>query len=98
VLPWKGALTVYGTNMRNLEIYQNTVTMARSPGGEGTVVLLRPGNTNVTFRNNLLVADDDPLVSANADLPTTRALFQGNQYHTASGPWRVKWGPPPTPA
>jgi hypothetical protein len=77
VLPWKGALTVYGTNVRNLEIYQNTVTMARSPGGEGTVVLLRPGNTDVTFRNNLLVADDDPLVSADADLPTTRALFQG---------------------
>lgn len=92
VLPWKGALTVYGTNVRNLDIYQNTVTMARSPGGEGTVVLLRPGNTDITFRNNLLVAERDPLVSADADLPTTRALFQGNQYHSVSGPWRVKWG------
>ncbi|MYS73950.1 right-handed parallel beta-helix repeat-containing protein [Streptomyces sp. SID5926] len=90
-LPAHGALTVYGSQVRDLSIYQNTVTMSRSPGGPGTVVLLRPGNSGITFRNNLLVSDGDPLVSADTALTTDRVLFQGNQY-AASGRWSVKWG------
>ncbi|MEV5696465.1 right-handed parallel beta-helix repeat-containing protein [Streptomyces anthocyanicus] len=91
-LPANGALTVYGSHVRDLSIYQNTVTMSRSPGGAGTVVLLRPDNSGITFRNNLLVSDGDPLVSADTALTTGRVLFQGNQYHAASGHWSVKWG------
>ncbi|MFG2690858.1 right-handed parallel beta-helix repeat-containing protein [Streptomyces sp. NPDC048405] len=91
-LPRHGALTVYGSHVRDLSIYQNTVTMSRSPGGPGTVVLLRPDNSGVSLRNNLFVSDGDPLVSADEALATDQVVFQGNQYHAASGPWRVQWG------
>lgn len=91
-LPWHGALTVYGDNVSNLSIYQNTVTMSRSPGGDGTVVLLRPDINGISFRNNLLVSDRDPLITADAALSADRVVFQGNQYHSADGPWRVEWG------
>ncbi|MEV7793322.1 right-handed parallel beta-helix repeat-containing protein [Streptomyces sp. NPDC087512] len=91
-LPQHGALTVYGSRVHDLRIYQNTVTMSHSPGGDGTVVLLRPGNSGISLRNNILVSDGDPLVTADRVLTPAQVVFQGNQYHAASGHWTVRWG------
>ncbi|MGW7265325.1 right-handed parallel beta-helix repeat-containing protein [Streptomyces sp. NPDC054842] len=91
-LPAHGALTVYGKAIRDLAVYQNTVVMSHSPAGRGPAVLLRDGNTGVSIRNNILVTEGDPLVSADADLSTGQVALQGNAYHTTKGKWTVDWG------
>ncbi|MET8222695.1 right-handed parallel beta-helix repeat-containing protein [Streptomyces sp. NPDC005301] len=91
-LPLHGALTVYGKRIQDLAVYQNTVVMSHSPGGRGPAVLLRDGNSGVSIRNNILVTEGDPLVSADAALSTDQVVLQGNVYHTTKGEWAVKWG------
>ena len=90
-LPAKGALTVYGKDVRSLDIYQNTVVMPRSPNGRGPAILLRAGLSHVTVRNNILVADSAPLIVAAKGLTPRKVLLQGNNYSTASGSWTVDW-------
>ncbi|NUP17505.1 MAG: right-handed parallel beta-helix repeat-containing protein [Streptomyces sp.] len=90
-LPHNGALTVNGSHIGNLRIYQNTVVMARASAGPGAVVRLRPHNSGVTIRNNLFVSDGYPFVVADADLSTNQVLFQGNQFHAATGQWTARW-------
>ncbi|TQE18199.1 right-handed parallel beta-helix repeat-containing protein [Streptomyces ipomoeae] len=91
-MPHNGGLTVHGSNISNLQIYQNTVVMTRSPAGEGTTVRVHPNNNAVSLRNNILVTDGDPLVVSDTDLSTSQVIFQGNQYYTAKGQWLVRWG------
>ncbi|MEU8643450.1 MULTISPECIES: right-handed parallel beta-helix repeat-containing protein [unclassified Streptomyces] len=91
-LPLHGALTIYGKDIRNLDVYQNTVIMSRTPAGSGPAVLLRPGNTGVSLRNNLLATAGDPLISADTSLSAGQVVLQGNLYDTPRGQWTVDWG------
>ncbi|MFG2309878.1 right-handed parallel beta-helix repeat-containing protein [Streptomyces sp. NPDC048566] len=91
-LPRHGALTIYGKDIRDLDVYQNTVVLSRASAGEGPAVLLRPGNTGVRLRNNVLATTGDPLVTADTGLPTARALLQGNLYSAPGGRWTIEWG------
>lgn len=88
-MPHHGALTVYGKDVRDLDVYNNTVVMRRSPAGEGTVMLVDARVRGVRVRNNILVSDTYPLVTSSAST-LDRVVFQGNQYH-ATGSWTVKW-------
>ncbi|MFE9775355.1 right-handed parallel beta-helix repeat-containing protein [Streptomyces sp. NPDC005931] len=88
-LPHHGALTVYGIDVRDLAVHNNTVVMRESPAGAGTVMLLHSRIRGVTVRNNLLVSDRVPLVTSEAGTPD-RVVFQGNQYR-ATDSWTVRW-------
>ncbi|MFD5074367.1 right-handed parallel beta-helix repeat-containing protein [Streptomyces sp. NPDC058371] len=91
-LPRHGALTVYGQAVRDLDVYQNTVVLSHSPAGRGPAVLLRDGNTGVRIRNNLLVTDGEPFVSADSELAASKVSLQGNDYYAPKGRWTVNWG------
>ncbi|MFI2436687.1 right-handed parallel beta-helix repeat-containing protein [Streptomyces sp. NPDC018693] len=88
-LPHHGALTVYGIDVRDLTVHNNTVVMRTSPAGPGTVMLVHSRIHGVSIRNNILVSDGYPLVTSEA-ATTDRIVFQGNQYH-ATGSWTVRW-------
>ncbi|WP_406090655.1 right-handed parallel beta-helix repeat-containing protein [Streptomyces sp. NBC_01013] len=90
-LPAKGSLAVYGIDVRSLHVYQNTLVMPHSPKGRGPAIVLRAGLSHVTVRNNILVADDAPLVLAAKGLTPRNVLLQGNNYSTVSGSWSVDW-------
>ncbi|MEU8752860.1 right-handed parallel beta-helix repeat-containing protein [Streptomyces chartreusis] len=91
-MPEHGGLTIHGSRIKDLQVYQNTVIMGRSSEGEGAAVRVRPGNSSVSVRNNLIATDGDPLVVSDTDLSTSQVVFQGNQFHTADGQWTVAWG------
>lgn len=90
-LPVNGALAVHGSDIRSLDIYQNTLIMPQSPKGRGPVIRLRDGLSDVTVRNNILVADGAPLITAEKGLAPRNVLLQGNNYTMASGSWSVEW-------
>nr|WP_134001983.1 right-handed parallel beta-helix repeat-containing protein [Streptomyces sp. 846.5] len=89
-LPRHGGLTVYGTDLHNLQIYRNTVVMTGT-NGVGPALLVRSGETGVTVRDNILATDGSPVVSS-AALTTRQLDLQGNDYFAPSGQWSVIWG------
>ncbi|MEW2062368.1 right-handed parallel beta-helix repeat-containing protein [Streptomyces sp. NPDC007002] len=90
-LPVNGALAVHGQDIRNLDIYQNTLVMSDSPNGPGPAVRLRGGQTGVALRNNILVTEHAPLITAEAGLGTRDVILQGNDYAASAGPWSIDW-------
>jgi hypothetical protein len=89
-LPAHGALAVYGQDISDLQIYQNTLIMT-GIGGAGPALLVHDGEKGVVLRNNILVTDGSPLVYAPA-LSTSQILLQGNDYYAPPGKWSVTWG------
>ncbi|MFH9556881.1 right-handed parallel beta-helix repeat-containing protein [Streptomyces globisporus] len=90
-LPVNGALAIHGQDIRNLNVYQNTLVMSDSPNGPGPAVRLRGGQSGVTLRNNILVTERAPLVTAEADLRPRDVVMQGNDYFEPTGSWRIDW-------
>ncbi|MEV0321466.1 right-handed parallel beta-helix repeat-containing protein [Streptomyces sp. NPDC050658] len=92
-LPRFGGLAVYGHDVRDLRIYQNTVVMtALDDGRSGPALRLMDGETGVTVRNNSFVTDGSPLALADPDLTARNVLVQGNNYRAPQGQWTVQWG------
>ncbi|MFC5070040.1 right-handed parallel beta-helix repeat-containing protein [Kitasatospora cinereorecta] len=90
-LPVNGALAVHGKAIRGLDIYQNTLVMPNAPTGQGPAMRLRKGLLDVTVRNNILVTDGAPLITAEKGLAPRNVVLQGNNYSTASGAWSIDW-------
>ncbi|MFG2651866.1 right-handed parallel beta-helix repeat-containing protein [Streptomyces sp. NPDC048436] len=92
-LPRFGGLAVYGHDVRNLRIYQNTVVMtATKSGRSGPALRLMDGERGVTVRNNDFVTDGSPLALVDKGLTAKNVLLQGNNYRAAQGKWTVQWG------
>lgn len=92
-LPRFGGLAVLGHDVRNLDIYQNTVVMtALKNGRSGAALRLMDGHHGVTVRNNTFVTDGSAMVLADVDLTAANILVQGNNYRAPQGQWTVQWG------
>ncbi|MGW6026711.1 right-handed parallel beta-helix repeat-containing protein [Streptomyces sp. NPDC055099] len=92
-LPRFGGLAVYGHDVRDLRIYQNTVVMtALEDGRSGPALRLMDGERGVTVRNNTFVTDGSPLALVDQGLTARNALVQGNNYRAPQGQWTVQWG------
>ena len=90
-LPVSGALAIHGKDIRSLAIYQNTLVMTDSPNGPGPAVRLREGQTGVSLRNNILVTEGAPVVTAEAALEPADVVLQGNNYFTPTGSPTIDW-------
>ncbi|WP_338693278.1 right-handed parallel beta-helix repeat-containing protein [Streptomyces sp. Q6] len=91
-LPEHGAVAVYGTDIHDLAVVQNTVLLSRSPAGTGPALRLQTGEHGVVVRNNLFVTEGVPLVLADRGLTRSDVVLQGNDYRSADGDWQVSWG------
>ncbi|GAA3145678.1 right-handed parallel beta-helix repeat-containing protein [Streptomyces rectiviolaceus] len=92
-LPRFGGLAVYGHDVRNLRIYQNTVVMtALENGKSGPALRLMDGQTGVSVRNNNFVTDGSPLALVDEGLTAKNVVVQGNNYRAPQGQWMVQWG------
>lgn len=92
-LPRFGGLAVYGHDVRNLRIYQNTVVMTAADNGRsGPALRLMDGESGVTVRNNNFVTDGSPLALVDKGLTAKNVLLQGNNYRAPQGQWTVQWG------
>ncbi|MEV5976907.1 right-handed parallel beta-helix repeat-containing protein [Streptomyces sp. NPDC052114] len=92
-LPRFGGLAVYGHDVRDLLIYQNTVVMtATDDGAGGPALRLMDGESGVTVRNNNFVTDGSPLAVVDQGLTAANAVLQGNNYRVQQGRWTIQWG------
>lgn len=97
-LPEYGGIVAYGTRMKNVNIYHNTVLM-RTAGLESAeeasdrppALRLRDGMTGVRVHNNIFVTDGGPLVEADSSYSPAKLRLQGNDYHS-TGKWALQWG------
>ncbi|MGW8601455.1 right-handed parallel beta-helix repeat-containing protein [Streptomyces sp. NPDC055893] len=97
-LPEYGGIVAYGSLMKNLDIYHNTVVMrtrnlasAQAAGNRPPALRLRDGMSGVSIHDNILATDGGPLVEAESSyLPSTHQLRR-NVYHSM-GPWSLGWG------
>ncbi|WP_418960992.1 right-handed parallel beta-helix repeat-containing protein [Streptomyces tritici] len=97
-LPDYGGIVAFGTRMRNLDIYHNTVVMRTDglPATEDTgerppALRLRDGMRNVRVHNNIFVTDGGPLVEAQSPYSPAYLRLQGNDYYS-TGDWSLLWG------
>ncbi|MER6098626.1 right-handed parallel beta-helix repeat-containing protein [Streptomyces sp. NPDC001728] len=97
-LPEYGGIVAYGSRMKNLDIYNNTVVMrtqsldsTQARGNRSPALRLRDGMRDVSVHDNILATDGGPLIEAESSyLPGTFQL-RGNVYHS-TGPWSLNWG------
>ncbi|MEY9931566.1 hypothetical protein ABH926_006215 [Catenulispora sp. GP43] len=89
-LPQNGGLTVYGSYISGLDVYQNTVVMSGT-GGQAPALLVSGSQKGITVRNNVLVTDGSPVATVLA-LTASHATLQGNDYYASSGQWYAVWG------
>ena len=92
-LPEYGGIVAYGTRMRNLDIYHNTVLMrtASLDGERPPALRLRDGMRGVRVHNNILATDGGPLVDAESSYNPATLRLQGNDYYSTDG-WALQWG------
>ncbi|MFF2778478.1 right-handed parallel beta-helix repeat-containing protein [Streptomyces sp. NPDC058052] len=97
-LPEYGGIVAYGTRMKNLQIYHNTVVMrtrglasAKAAGTRPPALRLRDGMRGVEVHDNLFATDGGPLVDAQSAYRTGTHELRGNLYHS-TGPWSLTWG------
>ncbi|CCK25075.1 PA14 domain-containing protein [Streptomyces davaonensis JCM 4913] len=97
-LPEYGGIVAYGTRMKNLEIYHNTVVMrsadlasAESAGSRPPALRLRDGMRGVRVLNNILATDGGPVVATESAYAPGTIQLQGNNYYS-TGPWALEWG------
>ncbi|WP_428956759.1 right-handed parallel beta-helix repeat-containing protein [Streptomyces sp. cg35] len=91
-LPGHGAIAVYGEDIRQLAVVQNTVLLSRSSAGAGPALRLQSGERDVVVRNNLLVTENTPFIVADPGLTASNVALQGNNYRSVDGGWQVRWG------
>lgn len=90
-LPWYGGIVAYGTHMRDLEIYQNTVVLRSRGIDRAPALRLRNGMTGVGVHNNILVTNGAPVVDSDTDYTPALVRLQGNDYFSTGG-WKLQWG------
>ncbi|MDT9686981.1 right-handed parallel beta-helix repeat-containing protein [Streptomyces sp. P9(2023)] len=94
-LPQYGGIVAYGTRMRNLDIYHNTVVMRTeglaSAGNRPPALRLRDGMRGVRVLNNIFATDGGPLLEAESSYAPATLRLQGNDYYS-TGPWSLGWG------
>ncbi|MEU2544094.1 right-handed parallel beta-helix repeat-containing protein [Streptomyces roseolus] len=97
-LPEYGGIVAYGTHMKNLDIYHNTVVMrtrglasAEDSKSRPPALRLRDGMRGVRVHNNIFATDGGPLVEAQSSYAPETLRLQGNNYHS-TGPWTLAWG------
>ncbi|MET9592909.1 right-handed parallel beta-helix repeat-containing protein [Streptomyces sp. NPDC006516] len=91
-LSHNGGIAVHGKDIRDLKIYQNTVVMPDSSHGAAPALRLRQGEQGVVLRNNVLVNESGPVLTAESGLGPADVTLQGNNYRTTDGAWSVDWG------
>jgi len=92
-LAQNGGIDVHGTDISNLRIYNNTVVMTGTGAKQGPAVRLRNHPVDVSVRNNVLITDGSPVVSAAETYTPQQVVLQGNDYFASAGTWQVRWGP-----
>jgi hypothetical protein len=97
-LPEYGGIVAYGTRMKNLQIYHNTVVMrtrglasAEAAGNRPPALRLRDGMRGVRVHNNILATDGGPLIDAESPYGPSTHRLQGNVYYS-TGAWSLRWG------
>ncbi|MFI8521904.1 right-handed parallel beta-helix repeat-containing protein [Streptomyces sp. NPDC085481] len=97
-LPEYGGIVAYGTRMKNLDIYHNTVVMrteelpsAQVAGTRPPALRLRDGMRDVRVHNNIFATDGGPLVDAQSGYGIGTLRLQGNDYYS-TGRWVLGWG------
>ncbi|MFC7221008.1 right-handed parallel beta-helix repeat-containing protein [Streptomyces polyrhachis] len=103
-LPWYGGIVAYGTMLRDLDIYHNTVLMrtadledtpaaieAGVAGSRPPALRLRDGIRDVGVHNNVFVTDSGPLIETESAYGQERVRMQGNDYHSTDR-WTMLWG------
>ncbi|MGW2206612.1 right-handed parallel beta-helix repeat-containing protein [Streptomyces sp. NPDC001774] len=97
-LPAYGGIVAYGSRMKNLGIYNNTVVMrtrdlasAEAAGIRPPALRLRDGMSGVKVHDNILATDGGPVVDAESAYRPSTHRFRGNVYHS-KGPWSLSWG------
>jgi hypothetical protein len=86
-----GGITVIGW-VSDSAVYQNTVVMTPAGSIEPPAMRLGPEVRGISARNNIFSTESGPLVAVASAIPTSAALFQGNDYHAVDGSWQVTWG------
>jgi len=88
--PSSGGIAVIGT-VWDAAVYQNTVITQSIPNGSAALVL-GEGDKGVIVRNNIFATQAGPIIQADAALPASTAILQGNDYYTFSPGWSILWG------
>lgn len=91
-LAGNGGLDVHGTDIHDLKIYDNTVVMTHTGAKQGPAVRLRNHPKGVTVRNNILITDGSPVVSAAEPYTPAQVVLQGNDYVSTNGRLQLRWG------
>ncbi|MER7958053.1 right-handed parallel beta-helix repeat-containing protein [Streptomyces sp. NPDC096030] len=97
-LPAYGGIVAYGSRMKNLGIYNNTVVMrtrdlasAEAAGIRPPALRLRDGMSGVKVHDNILATDGGPVIDAESSYRQSTHQLRGNVYHS-KGPWSLSWG------
>lgn len=88
-----GGIEVLG-QIINGAIYNNTVVMPkRSTTVPAIPLVLGSGPSGTTIRNNILLTyQPGPVAYARSALSRSAVLLQGNDYYSAAGTWKIRWG------
>jgi hypothetical protein len=92
-LAQNGGIDVHGSDIRNLRIYNNTVVMTGTGAKQGPALRLRKNPVGVSVRDNILITDGSPVVSAATAYTPRQVVLQGNDYAVSAGTWQIRWGP-----
>jgi hypothetical protein len=88
-----GGIQVSGQIIKGA-IYNNTVVMPKRPTTAPAIPLvLKSGPSGTTIRNNILLTyQPGPVAYAHSALSRSAVLLQGNDYYSAAGTWKIRWG------
>ncbi|MER7402960.1 hypothetical protein ABT373_10855 [Streptomyces sp. NPDC000070] len=79
-----GELDIHGIRLLRLQAYNNTLvaTDATGPPPTTAVRLANRHPEGVVLRNNIVVTESGPLITANHDYAPGQVMMQGNDYHS----------------
>ncbi|MGX1886607.1 right-handed parallel beta-helix repeat-containing protein [Streptomyces sp. NPDC055287] len=86
-----GGIVAYGTRIKDLDIYHNTVVQKANGSVRAPALRLQEGLSGAVVRNNLFVTDWASLVESQTAYTPAEVRFQGNGYFS-TGNWQVRWG------
>ncbi|MFF9622374.1 right-handed parallel beta-helix repeat-containing protein [Streptomyces griseosporeus] len=92
---WEGGeFDIHGVRLRNLYVYNNTLVTTDAPGRPPMTAIryITKQPENIVLRNNILVTESGPIISASKAAVAGKIAVQGNTYYTAEGKWALDWG------
>ncbi|MET9682425.1 right-handed parallel beta-helix repeat-containing protein [Streptomyces coeruleorubidus] len=89
-----GELDIHGVRLRRLQAYNNTLvtTDATGPPPTTAVRLVNRHSEGIVLRNNILVTESGPVITANPGYAPDQVTLQGNNYFSTRGDWSLEWG------